>query len=202
MNTGRLQTATALLLILALGVVSVSQQVHIRQLESEAADLRAQLSHAPTSPEENQRPTSPQPGADNPMPQDQHRELLRLRGEVGVLKNQLAKALARTLEPQIQPPPEESLRSQQAEIAALEDRLAAHGRKVDEARQKADQLLTALNVPEGLSTMDADAMANMDDATLARYSPYFQARRDVQNLERIVAMLKLRLSAARSTSPL
>lgn len=58
-----------------------------RALQAQVESLRAAQNKSPTVPAERRMPSLV------PAPADEHRELLRLRGEVGVLRDQLAKSM-------------------------------------------------------------------------------------------------------------
>jgi len=70
--------------------------------------------------------------------------------------------------------------------------LAQEGQQqLQSARQKAKELLTTLNVPADVSTMDANKA--LDAATLRPYWPFFEAKRERELLQGLDERLKRRL---------
>jgi hypothetical protein len=182
--------------LLALAIALLWQQARINRLTAEATDLRVQLGQAAPTPEENRQLANFQPSTDHPSAQEQFGELLRLRGEVGVLRRQLADALRLSPKEGNLPTPEQPLRQRQPDLAALDATLTAQQVKVDAVKQKAEQLLTTLNVPEDLAKMDGEAMANLSSESLEHYMPYFQAKRELESMERFTTVLKMKMNAA------
>lgn len=70
--------------------------------------------------------------------------------------------------------------------------LAQEGRQqLESARQKSKELLTTLNVPADVSTMDANKA--LDAATLRPYWPFFEAKRERELLQTVGERLQRRL---------
>jgi hypothetical protein len=96
-----LKTLIAAVGFIALAAALIYQQTRIARLAAEAALLRAQIQQQTSVPTEAERPTKPGPGPEvrpNSVPalsEAQFHELLRLRGEVGVLRAQLAETAQR-----------------------------------------------------------------------------------------------------------
>ena len=184
-------------MLLALAMTLLWQQARISRLTTEAADLRVQLGQAVSPPRENGQLANVQPSTDQPLAQDQFRELLRLRGEVGVLRRQLAEAVkpesapkvttkAVELEPSAQP---EARRK--AALAALDATWKAEEQKLDAAKQKVAGLLVALNVPQDVSNMDEPAALGRED--LKPYRSYFEARKEFEEEERFAKILRMKV---------
>jgi hypothetical protein len=82
--------------LIALAAILICQQTRIERLAAEAARLREQVQQQASREHEAERPTRPEPSQGtrpNSVPsltEEQFHELLRLRGEVGVLRAQLA----------------------------------------------------------------------------------------------------------------
>jgi len=82
--------------LVALAAIIVYQQTRIDRFAAEAAMLREQVQQQASVKNEPEGPTKPQPGEEmrsNSIPSlagEHLSELLRLRGEVGVLRRQLA----------------------------------------------------------------------------------------------------------------
>jgi DNA repair exonuclease SbcCD ATPase subunit len=90
-----------------------------------------------------------------------------------------------------QPPPE-SPRQQEAAIAALEFSAAEHQQKLDAAKQRAAELLAALNIPAEVSTMDPSKA--LDTASLRAYWPFFEAKWERDSVQFLMDRLRLRLA--------
>jgi len=90
-----------------------------------------------------------------------------------------------------QPPPE-SPRQQEAAIAALEFSAAEHQQKLDAVKQRAAELLAALNIPAEVSTMDPSKA--LDTASLRAYWPFFEAKRERDSMQFLMDRLRLRLA--------
>ena len=87
--------------LIALAAILICQQTKIERLAVEAARLQAQIQQQEPAQNEVERPARPEPSQEagaNSVPsltEGQFRELLRLRGEVGLLRTQLAEAARR-----------------------------------------------------------------------------------------------------------
>src|SRR2546422_1002838 len=100
----KLKVAAPSVVLLALALVIIwQQQQRVKNLMAEAAGLREQAAQAwslregsersaKALSEENERLAKRHPTAEDLLPEDKFRELLRLRGEVAVLKRQLEAA--------------------------------------------------------------------------------------------------------------
>ena len=82
---------------------------------------------------------------------------------------------------------------QQLAIGALEERLRAQQVSLDAAKQKVEQLAITWNVPDEVARMETSD--GLDISTLKQYWPYFEARRERQQLEKFVSLLKMKLAA-------
>jgi hypothetical protein len=196
MITTRVKATALSVVLLAFAMALFLQQATINRLRAEAGDLRVQLSQAAAAGE-NRRSLKLLPRTDHVPAKDEVRELLRLRGEVGVLRRQLADALRVAPKEENLAAPDQSLGRPKSGLAALDAALTAQQGRVDAGKQKAEQLLTALNVPEDLARMDEDAMANLSSESMEYYRPYFQAKRELESLERFTAILKIKMNAER-----
>lgn len=84
---------------IALAAILICQQTKIERLAAEAATLRAQIQKQAPAQNEVEQPARPEPSQEmrpnsvSPLTKGQFHELLRLRGEVGVLRAQLAEAV-------------------------------------------------------------------------------------------------------------
>ena len=197
MITTRVKATALSVVLLAFAIALLSQQARINRLRAEATDLRVQLSQAAAAGE-NRRSVKLLPSTDHASAKNEVRELLRLRGEVGVLRRQLADARRLTPKEEDLATPELSPRRQKSGLAALDAALTAQQGRVDAGKQKTEQLLTALNVPEDLAKMDGDAMANLSSESMEYYRPYFQAKRELVGLQRFSAILKMKMNAERN----
>ena len=86
---------------IALAAILICQQTKLERLAAEAATLREQLQQQAPAQNEVEQPARPEPSQEmrptsvSSLPEGQFHELLRLRGEVGVLRAQLAEAARR-----------------------------------------------------------------------------------------------------------
>jgi hypothetical protein len=200
MTTTQVRAAALPIVLLAFAVAFLWQQARISRLGVEATDLRVQLGQAAAAREgENRQLANFQPSMDQPLTQEQFRELLRLRGEVGVLRGQLADALRLTGKEENLATSEKAQRRQRSALAVLnlDAALTAQQGKVAEGKQKVEELLRALSVPEDVARMDGNAVANLSTESMENFMPYFQAKREFEELERFTAILKMKMSAER-----
>lgn len=186
---------SVVLLMLALALMW--QQARIRHLTAEAADLRVQLGQAVLPPRENGQLANVQQSTDPPLAQEQFRELLRLRGEVGVLRRQLAEAVkpesalkmaSKTVE--LEPSAQPEARRKSA-LSALDGTVKEEEQKLDAAKQKVAGLLVAMNVPKDVSNMDEAAALGRED--LKQYRSYFEARKELDEEERFAKILRMKV---------
>jgi RNA polymerase sigma factor (sigma-70 family) len=129
-----------------------------------------------------------------------HAELLRLRGEVGVLRKrskeleksreenrQLLSTLARAETTNI------SRVDTLLGIASLETELKTQQERLDVANQKVEQLVTTWNVPDEVSKMAVSD--GLESVALTGYWPYLETRREREELQRSVSILKMKVMA-------
>ncbi len=179
----RLKSAAISVLLIALVMTSVWQQIWIHRLTEQAEDLRSHVALSPPKqidPVRRETATAP--------PTDQFRELLRLRGEVGVLRRELAEAVARN-KSLVNSSTEETVLNEHSKRLALTTALVAQEQKIEEAKRRTQDLAAALNIPDPL----------INDQTTegpASYLPYFQAKRELQERQRFAVVLRLKLAAA------
>lgn len=181
----------------ALFAAVIWQQTCIGQLKAEAEALRGQVGQAPSvrdqrsetaSPRQEPKPpraAEPQPDSNQTLPEDQFRELLRLRGQVGVLKAQLAEATKSALKGGASQPPvkaEESNRlpkPTQEMVDNAESAAAIAEGKLANAKQVLDVLATALRVPESVAQIGGtDTLDALKDPSLAPYQLYLRFKFD------------------------
>ncbi len=87
--------------LIALAAILICQQTKIERLAAEAATLRAQIQQQEPAQNQVEKTAKPEPSQEmrpnsvSPLTEGQFHELLRLRGEVGVLRAQLAEAARR-----------------------------------------------------------------------------------------------------------
>jgi hypothetical protein len=194
----RLKIAAAAIVVFALTAIIISQQAQVRGLVAEGTVLREQLAQA-VSAREKHDPVATAEGPSQDSSQEQFRELMRLRGEVGVLRGQLAEAakphsvgrlaakegeLARQLQPLQEP-------DQAPDSAQIE----AQEQKVEAAKQEVKRLLSALNVPEKASQMDS--AAGLDTTSLKQYWPYFEAKKELEQAVSLEVTMRLMVARAR-----
>jgi hypothetical protein len=178
--------------------VIIWQQVRVKRLEAESAGLREQLAQAVASVrEEHQQVDKPQPSVGQRPDEDRSSELLRLRGEVTVLRNQLAEAVRPGSAPklasktgQLEPPVEPEVRRKPG-LAALDAHLTAQEQKLEAAKQKVAGLLTALSIPQDVSKLETATGLGRED--LKPYWPYFEAKKGLEEEERYAQILRMKV---------
>lgn len=170
--------------------VVIWQQSCIGRLRAEAEVLRGQVARAPSFREQRgktgspqlepnaPRAAEPQPDPNQTLPQEQFRELLGLRGQVGVLKEQLAEAIGSSLKDGASRPPvktEESNKPTQEFVEDAERAAAiAEGRLAD-ANQALGVVATALKVPEPVAQIEGThIMDALKDPSMAPYQVYLR----------------------------
>ena len=144
---------------------------------------RSQPSSFPTSPAETGRRSIPASNGEA--------ELARRLVELTVLQSNTLALVERLMERLANAQPVESPRQKQAGVAALEVSVTEFQQKVDAARQRAADLLVALNIPPEISTMDpTKALAT---ANLKPYWPFFEAQREREHMMFLMENLQVRL---------
>jgi hypothetical protein len=175
-----LKVALTTVVFLSLSGLEVWQQAQIRSLKVEIAIVRGEASEVALLREESERLAKAQPKPEPYVAQPALQELLRLRGEVGVLRRHAAEeAKLQTYQ-----------REDQRDVDGQE--LKA---KLDAAKQREELLLVTLNVPEQvLKSGVADAL---DAENVNAYRPYFKAKQEREEIERFedVMEAKRRLEA-------
>ncbi len=128
-------------------------------------------------------------------------ELARRIADLTVLQsNTLAlveRLMARTPEPQMVPP---SPQQRQAGIAALETSAQEFQHNFEATKQRAAELLTSLNIPADVSTMEPSKA--LDTASLKPYWPFFEAKKDRERAERLMVSVQLRIAQEQTESTL
>jgi hypothetical protein len=89
--------------------------------------------------------------------------------------------------------PESKQQRRQSAIALLDGELKTQQERLDAAKEKVEQLVTTWNVPDEVSRMDVSA--GLDSVALKQYGPYFEARRERDELQRFVSILKMKVAA-------
>lgn len=161
------KTTLTTVALLSLSGLAVWQQTQIRNLKVQMATLRGGAAEVASLREESDRLAKAQLKPEPPVAEPDLQELLRLRGEVGVLRRQVAGTAN--------------------EAAKRQTYL------LDAAKQSEELLLATLNVPQQVAK-SADAL---DAETVNAYLPYFKAKQEREELERFEAVMdaKRRLAA-------
>ena len=153
-----------LLLLLAVTGLATWQQARLKQLTTEAAALRAQLAQAVVAEVQVNSTAEPVSSTGQHPEESTSAELLRLRGEVTVLRGQLARA---------QLPSESQATAAGANLKTPEERIEA-------AKQKLRDVVAALKLPPDFSEPDLPANLSADDL-----QSYLEAKRGVEEAERL-----------------
>ncbi|HEY1718409.1 MAG TPA: hypothetical protein VGH42_08985 [Verrucomicrobiae bacterium] len=111
-------------------------------------------------------------------------ELLRLRGEVGVLRRQTS---------ELGDLPQENARLKEANLSLpgillLENASLEQHEKLRSANEVVGILAKNLNVPDAI-TMNVYAYTNLDDNSLDAYQPYFKAVQTRDEISNFTAVL-------------
>jgi hypothetical protein len=205
----KLTIAAFSLVLLALASVIIWQQQQLKKLTADAAGLRKQAAQewslkegkeraAMALSEEEQGLPKRHPTAEDPLPDDKFRELLRLRGQVGVLRRQLEEANKQALG--LRPAstdgilewPEQKVRWQQA-IASLVAPATAQQENLNALKRKVEQLTLTLQVPDELAAVDPGK--SLDTPSLERYRPYFEAKQQRDELQRFITIRRMKAAA-------
>lgn len=203
----------AVMMVTLLGIL-IWQQTRIERLKAEAEILRRQVALAPSLTDQSDPPTSPQPGPTPPpisepqppsnqsLSEDQSRELLRLRGQVGILRGELAEAVKSGLkEGALQPPTgvNETSKPTQEEVEDAERASAITQEKVANAKQVLDVLATALKVPQSVAQIEGtDIVDVLKDPSLAPYQVYLRFKVECFALGRQADAERARAEGARA----
>jgi hypothetical protein len=178
--------------------VIIWQQVWVKRVEAESAGLREQFAQSIASVrEEQEQVDKPQPRVGQRPDEERSAELLRLRGEVTVLRNQLAEAVKAGSAPkvafktgQLEPPVQPEAR-RKPDLAALDAHLTAQEQKLEAAKQKVAGLLAALSIPQDVSRMEAATGLGRED--LKQYWSYFEAKKGLEEEERYAQILRMKV---------
>jgi hypothetical protein len=189
--------------VLALSSLALWQQARIKALTAESAGLREQLAEAASAREESEQllklqGKSGEGSGDSPQP-----ELLRLRGEVGVLRRQLDEAVRATVTQRATPntaevgsaaqtPPAGS-EEMTAAVAQLTGRLTAQKEELGAAKQKVGDLAATLGIPEDVLSLDVTEALGRQD--LRSYWPYFEAKRNFEEEEKFTRVLEYKVAS-------
>jgi hypothetical protein len=93
------------------------------------------------------------------------------------------------------PSPRPSEQHLHARIGQLQSSATEQEQRIELAMQSIQRLYRNLNVPEELDQIDPQSGLQM--ATLANYWPFFEAKRELENLRRVGDALRLRLAHER-----
>ncbi len=204
------------LMMLALVAILLWQQTSIARLKAEVQTLRREAAlavssrdprHETTNPQaEPRRPLNSQPQASsNPgRTEDQFRELLRLRGLVGVLKGELAEAVkggSRDGASGLAPSVEEPSKPTQEWVEETELTAAIAQERAATAEQVVGVLATALNVPQSAARIEGvDLVDALKDPSLASYQLYLRFKLECFQLRAHADAEKARADGARAAS--
>ena len=83
-----------------------------------------------------------------------------------------------------------SLQGQERVVASLDAQVAAQEQKLEAAKQKVEQFVLSLQVPDEVALMDA--AAGLDVPGLKKYWPYFEAKRQRDEIQRFITIAKMK----------
>lgn len=165
-----------------MGATALIEHFELRELRKKNVAYRDELKGAIRTSRENaaEPPTLPRKSDMVTLPENPSSELLRLRGEVWVLRRAVAEAGARSASSQADPV---EVRRQGFERAleVLESRFSEEQQREIVARRKLEELEATLAVPENITNLDLAACLN--DPNLRPYQPYFTAKEELKSSE-------------------
>lgn len=80
-------------------------------------------------------------------------------------------------------------------VASLEADAAVQQQKLNAAKQKVEQLVLSLQVPDDVALMDA--AAGLDVPGLKKFWPYFEAKRERDEIQRFISIAKIKAESER-----
>lgn len=159
-----------------------ARELDISRLKSEIRNLRSLVAS----------PERPRTISRNPAAPQAEAELRRQLAELEAShSNTLALAGSLLAEKSNAEALEESRKASESILAELESATNEAAQNAVTAREKADELLTRLNVPADVDALDAEAA--LASPNLRAFWPYFEARKERDTLERVAEALRLRL---------
>lgn len=182
-----------IIFVLLIGIAGVAawQHIQLQRLTAQSAALQEQLTQALAKPEQPSmvRPTlAPgQRGEEAPSS-----ELLRLRRQVAVLREQLASVVASNVATAAESPARAQI-TNSSSVATAEANLKKAEGEAELAEQKVSDLAAFLHLPQGAS--DEIAESSLSAADLGSYR---QIKLDAQERQRFVQMLRLKVAASRA----
>jgi hypothetical protein len=87
------------------------------------------------------------------------------------------------------------LPGQERVVASLDAQATAQQQRLEAAKQKVEQLVLSLQVPDEVALMDA--AAGRDVPGLKKYWPYFEAKRERDELQRFITIAKIKAESER-----
>jgi hypothetical protein len=151
--------------------------------ELRSAIERSQHSSVAAPPDERRKQSNPDTRAAI--------EFAKQLAELAAVQSNTLALVERLMERLANVQPVENPQQRQAGLAAFELSVTEFQPKVDAARQRAGDLLVALNIPAEISTMDpSKALAT---ASLKAYWPFFEAQREREHMMFLMEKLQARL---------
>jgi hypothetical protein len=178
-----LKTGFAIAIIIACAVLLFLQKQAQEKVGAENELLRQQIAQLKTD-DENLSNRLAAIGDCKSLADEQMDELLRLRGEVGVLRRQTS---------ELGDLPQENARLKEANLSLpgillLENASLEQHEKLRSANEVVGILAKNLNVPDAI-TMNVYAYTNLDDNSLDAYQPYFKAVQTRDEISNFTAVL-------------
>lgn len=173
------------------------QHESLVKLREENQSLRLHIEQQASLFDEREGQAKPQPSdgmrsnSITALPGQQFHELLRLRGEVGILRKQVAEAAK--LETRIREVERAANGPQGIKWVTVDTALLELKAKVDAAKQREEVMLINLKVPEAVSRMEVASALGTE--SLRVYWPYFEARKEREDVETFGSVLVLKLIA-------
>lgn len=204
----KVKAATILLVVALLGgfivYLRVAHRIALEEVRDEKAKVQAQLDEQHLIVSQlraevsNLRTIVGAPGRTQtrprqPAPSDRESELRRQISALQASHSNAVAAAAQNIAAEtLRSAAEEQSRSAAAAaLAELESSASDALEQAEAARQRAEELMVTLDVPADVAAMDPDA--GLQSSNLRAYWPYFEARRERENLQRTADTLRLRL---------
>ena len=172
--------------------LALLQHARLKHLTAESAVLRERLAQALARAEQPNPTAKPISSPGQQVEELPSSDLLRLRGQVAVLREQLADAVGSNAAKEAESAVQAQLASGSA-LGAAEADLKTWQEQAGVAEEKLAGFMAARQFPPGVSGDDAPASSSGQDL-----QSYLQAKQSAQEAERLVEVGKLKVARARA----
>jgi hypothetical protein len=181
-------------LVCLLAMLLLTQSRTVKALRLENNQLRQELNQMASVSVEDQGSSNGSAPVDTSQATagDAQTELLKLRGQVALLRRQVEE-LQRKAQPPELTAQEQPQQSSQEGVTVLKAQLEEEQQKMESSRQNLQDLQIALDVPDEIAVLDPDTSLNKP--SLKKYETYFKARQEYNQIERNRRVIYLKLVA-------